>query len=68
MVNATEGSVVECDIPIKEYIIWLNQSQHEKFIILDLDQTHLFIQTHAISLIRKELEKLHEENNFVVVT
>lgn len=64
MVNATAGLLVSCDIPVKEFLLWLDESQHNKFIIMDLDETHLFVQESALPFLQEELNKLYEENQY----
>lgn len=67
MVSATSGTLVTCDIPVKEFLIWLDEGQASKFIIVDLDETHLFIHTRAVQFVKDELNKLYEENQYSIM-
>lgn len=62
------GVLVACDIPIKQFLLWLDEQQDNgagtRFIIADLDDTHVFVKHDAVSLIRRELDKLFEENQY----
>lgn len=67
MVNATAGVLVTCDIPVKEFLLWLDESQHRKFIVMDLDETHLFVQEGSVEFLQEELNKLYEENQYTFI-
>jgi TFIIH basal transcription factor complex TTD-A subunit len=67
MVTCEPGVLVSCDIPVKQFLLWLDDQQDgvgTRFIITDLDDTHLFVKEDAISLLRDELNKLYEENQY----
>ncbi len=65
MPEAKNGLLVSCDIPVKEFLKWLDENQTtNKFIIADLDATHLFVAEPALPFIREELNKLYEENQY----
>ncbi|KAI8546456.1 hypothetical protein RHMOL_Rhmol07G0119200 [Rhododendron molle] len=51
MVNAIKGLLISCDIPMAQFIINLDNSlpPSQKFIIHNLDSTHLFVQPHGDS-------------------
>lgn len=68
MVNATVGVLVSCDIPVKEFLLWLNESQSRKFVITDLDETHLFVHSYCLKFLEDELNKLYEENQYSFIT
>lgn len=40
------------DIPTKQFILHLNSQMVDSFIIKDLDDTHLFVEAHAVNEIR----------------
>jgi hypothetical protein len=50
MVSAVHGTLLECDIPTKVFILHLNDEQlpSERFVIQDLDATHLLVQPHKM--------------------
>jgi TFIIH basal transcription factor complex TTD-A subunit len=67
MVTCEPGVLVACDIPVKQFLLWLDDQQdgpRSRFIITDLDETHIFVKEDAIALIRAELNKLYEENQY----
>lgn len=67
MVTCEPGVLVECDVPIMQFLLWLDDKQAStgrRFIIANLDDTHLFVKDDAVSLIRTELNKLFEENQY----
>lgn len=67
MVTSDPGVLVSCDIPIKEFLLWLDEQQDGtgmRFIIADLDDVHLFVKQDAVEFIQTELNKLYEENQY----
>lgn len=66
MVNAQKGVLVECDIPMAQFIIWEDKRRRpsEKFIICKLDDTHLFVQPDAAEGILKRCQKWMDENTY----
>lgn len=69
MVNCMPGVLVACDIPIKQFLLYLEDKQDPglRFIIANLDDTHLLVKQDAVALIRRELDKLFEENQYTFV-
>lgn len=67
MVSAVPGTLVTCDVPVKQFLLWLHETKPEKFILFDLDESHLLVQSRAIDYIRKELNELYEENQYSVI-
>ncbi|KAJ6701596.1 GENERAL TRANSCRIPTION FACTOR IIH SUBUNIT 5 [Salix koriyanagi] len=66
MVNATKGLLISCDIPMAQFIINLNASlpASQKFIIHILDNTHMFVQSHASDMIRSAISDFREQNSY----
>lgn len=65
MPNAMPGVLVSCDVPIKEFLVWLSENQNNaSFIIEDVDDTHVFVTEAAVPFIMRELEKLYDENQY----
>lgn len=54
------------DVPTKEFILSLNDSKptNERFVIHDLDDTHLFVQPTVVEWLEKRLKEFHEENTY----
>ena len=63
MVSAVHGTLLECDIPTRVFILHLNDEQipSERFVIQDLDETHLLVQPHKIEMVRGEVKKFQEK-------
>ena len=52
MVRAIRGVLVECDPSIKSIIIAID-SEHNEYIIEDLDESHLVIQERMVPQLKK---------------
>ena len=67
MVSAVHGTLLECDIPTRVFILHLNDEQipSERFVIQDLDETHLLVQPHRIEMVRGEVKKFQEKSQYV---
>ncbi|KAK4535507.1 hypothetical protein CDCA_CDCA05G1532 [Cyanidium caldarium] len=59
MVNATRGLLVQCDVPMRQYLLWIERE--ERFIINDLDENHLFAKQDAEERIHASVQALYEE-------
>ncbi|KAH7276392.1 hypothetical protein KP509_39G005000 [Ceratopteris richardii] len=66
MVNAIKGCFIECDVPMAQFIVHMNNSlpNAHKFIIHILDDTHLFVQESAVDMIRKRIQDFCDNNTF----
>lgn len=60
------GYLITCDVPTKQYIQYLNQLKavDKKFIIQDLDATHLLVKAKAREEINKKVNEWMDENVF----
>lgn len=58
------GYLISCDIPTKNFICYLNdlKSVDKRFILEDLDATHLLIKDEARDEIMDEVEKWQNSN------
>ncbi|KDO17496.1 hypothetical protein SPRG_16993 [Saprolegnia parasitica CBS 223.65] len=64
-VDASAGVLVKCDPPTKQYLKHLNAAPgQKKFIIQDLDDTHLFIDPSpvVIEFIKKKIDEWNDAN------
>lgn len=63
------GYLVACDIPTKNFIQHLNdvRPREKRFIIKDLDQTHLLVKHKARDEILFEVEKWQNSNVYSAV-
>ena len=60
MVQAMKGVLLKGDIPLKEFVLSLNESRipSEKFVIADLDERTLLIQPQAKAFLEEKLQAL----------
>ena len=63
------GYLVSCDIPTKQFILHLNDVKpvDKRFILEDLDATHLLVKHKARAEILQEVEKWQNSNVFSAV-
>jgi TFIIH basal transcription factor complex TTD-A subunit len=63
------GLLISCDIPTKQYIQYLNEVKpaDKKFIVMDLDATHLLVKHKAKAEIEQKVEEWLDENVFSAV-
>lgn len=68
MVNVMKGVIVECDPAMKQYLLYLDEKNllGSKFILQDLDETHLFITSDVIEQIQNKLDELMDNNSFAL--
>lgn len=66
---ASAGYLISCDIPTRQYIRYLNKEKavDKKFIIEDLDDTHLLIKSKAREEVERKVEAWMDENVFSAV-
>ncbi|DBA04049.1 TPA: hypothetical protein N0F65_009396 [Lagenidium giganteum] len=71
MPTANKGVLVKCDPATKQYLLHLNETavQH-RFVIEDLDETHLFIvpDPKVIAFIEKKMDEWNEKNTYQAPT
>jgi len=63
------GYLISCDVPTKQFIQYLNELKpvDKKFIIQDLDSTHLLVKLKAREEITQKVEEWLDENVFSAV-
>lgn len=66
MVKAVKGVLLECDSTVKQIV--LNLNKRGNFVIEDLDDTHLFIESTWVEQLKYELDKILDENSYTVST
>ncbi|CAB0036213.1 unnamed protein product [Trichogramma brassicae] len=66
MVNLLKGILVECDEAMKQFLLHLdeNLTLGKKFIIQDLDDTHLFISADILDALRARIDELMDKISF----
>ena len=63
------GYLISCDIPTKQFIVVMNNKKaiDKKFIIEDLDATHLLVKSNARNEIEEAVEKWMDDNVFSAI-
>lgn len=63
MVNVTKGILVECDPAMKQFLLHLDEknSLGSKFIIQDLDETHIFISADVLEMLQDKIDDLMDK-------
>eukprot|EP01134_Creolimax_fragrantissima_P005752 CFRG5752T1 len=65
MSKAFKGVLVTCDAAMKEYLIWVNETESTRFIIdADLDETHILIDPAREEYVRKKVDDLMDALSF----
>jgi len=59
------GVLVTCDAPMKQFILYLNEKEGQKFVLADLDSTHVVVRNDAtvLTLIKEQVAKYIEDQN-----
>ena len=59
MVNVVKGSLIKCDPAVKQYLVHLDETKQfgEKFILNNLDDQHLFVQSSSVAMIKEKLKE-----------
>ncbi|CAG0898506.1 unnamed protein product [Cyprideis torosa] len=60
MVNVVKGILVTCDPPMRHFLLHLDETQTFgfRFVLQDLDETHLFVSEEALPLIQSKVDEL----------
>jgi len=66
MVNVLKGVLVECDPAMKQFLLHLDETSAlgRKFIIQDLDETHVFISADSVELLQQKVDDLMDKISF----
>lgn len=66
MVNVTKGILVECDPAMKQFLLHMDETEGlgRKFVIQDLDETHLFISAEILPTLRDRIDDLMDKLSF----
>jgi TFIIH basal transcription factor complex TTD-A subunit len=67
MVSAVHGVMITADVPIKQYILHLNDiaPAESKFVITDLDDTHVLVQPEHVERVRGEIARYQQSTQYV---
>ncbi|XP_076368353.1 transcription factor B5 isoform X2 [Tachypleus tridentatus] len=68
MVHVMKGILVECDPAMRQFLLHLDESNGlgKRFIIQDLDETHLFIATEILETLQARIDDLMDQISFPV--
>ncbi|XP_019750542.1 general transcription factor IIH subunit 5 isoform X2 [Hippocampus comes] len=68
MVNVHKGVLVECDPAMKQFLLYLDETMAlgKKFILKDLDDTHVFILVEVVQTLQERVGKLIDQNSFTI--
>jgi len=69
MVQVQKGILIERDEQMKQFLLHLDESNALglRFIIQDLDSTHLFISSDIIDTLKNKIDDLMDQISFVDV-
>jgi TFIIH basal transcription factor complex TTD-A subunit len=64
--SSLAGYLITCDVPTKQYILYLNELKpvDKKFVLEDLDATHLLVKKKAREEIEGKVDAWMDENVF----
>lgn len=63
MVTASSGTLLTCDVPTRQFLIWLNkQTKGEAFIIRELDDTHLLVKDNYVDFVVQQVKAFNNKN------
>jgi len=69
MVNVERGCLLTVDPPTKQYLLHLDERKEfrgRKFILKDLDETHLFVTNDCADFLKEKLADLMNDNSFPI--
>ena len=68
MVNVLKGVLIECDPTVKQFLLYMDEknSLGKKFIVEDLDATHLFVSADVVKTLENKLWELMDKLSFPV--
>ncbi|KAL5251004.1 hypothetical protein ACHWQZ_G016663 [Mnemiopsis leidyi] len=66
MVNVTKGVLLTCDAAVKQFLVHIDETGAvgQRFIISDLDDTHLFIIADVLDYLQEKLDELMDSHSF----
>lgn len=67
MVNVLKGVLIECDDQMKQFLLFLDETNTlgTKFIQQDLDSTHLFVTSESVPILKAKIDDLMDQINFM---
>ncbi|KAH6937001.1 hypothetical protein HPB50_025090 [Hyalomma asiaticum] len=66
MVHVMKGILVECDPAMKQFLLHLDDTNAlgKKFIIQDLDETHVFITAEILETLQNKIDDIMDQISF----
>ncbi|XP_067010722.1 general transcription factor IIH subunit 5 [Anabrus simplex] len=66
MVNVIKGILIECDKAMKQFLLHLDETLAlgKKFVIQDLDATHVFISADILETLQARVDDLMDQISF----
>ncbi|XP_077558674.1 transcription factor B5 [Haemaphysalis longicornis] len=66
MVHVMKGILVECDPAMKQFLLHLDDTNAlgQKFIIQDLDETHVFITAEILETLQNKIDDIMDQISF----
>lgn len=66
MVKVVKGVLVQCDSAMKQLLLYLDEINElgTKFVIQDLDETHLFIDSESVDRLKEKIDDLMEKYSY----
>ncbi len=70
MVNVQKGVLITCEASMKQFLVHLDEKMAfgERFIIQDLDDTHLFVMSSIVPQLQARVDEMMEKYSFSVYT
>uniref|UniRef100_A0A8D2DBL1 General transcription and DNA repair factor IIH subunit TFB5 n=1 Tax=Sciurus vulgaris TaxID=55149 RepID=A0A8D2DBL1_SCIVU len=64
MVNVLKGVLIECDPAMKQFLLYLDESNAlgKKFIIQDIDDTHVFVIAELVNVLQERPSLAWQQN------
>jgi Transcription factor TFIIH complex subunit Tfb5 len=62
-IRGEAGVLITCDPPIKQFILFINETEKPPFVIADLDSTHLVIAGEVVDKVQARITQYVEEQN-----
>lgn len=69
MVQVMKGILIECDPQMKQFLLHLDETDALgcKFVIQDLDATHVFVSSDIIDTLKAKIDDLMDQINYVEI-
>jgi TFIIH basal transcription factor complex TTD-A subunit len=62
-IRGDPGVLITCDPPMKQFILYINETEAPPFVIANLDATHLVIHQDYVEKVQTKIAQYVEEQN-----